>query len=77
MKCFIDDTIKVGFLIYFLTRNVNRKKMKFILAEIVVKLRFYHSESSHRQEEVTKEGCWTFSLEFETPKIQNADLAFF
>jgi len=45
------------------------KKMKIILAEIVV--------PSHRQEEVTKEGCWTFSLEFETPKIQNADLAFF
>ena len=77
MKCFIDDTIKVGFSFLFTDKKCQQKKMKIILAEIVANLRFYHSEPSHRQEEVTKVGCWTFSLEFETPKIQNADLAFF
>lgn len=51
--------------------------MTLIFAEIVANLTFYHSEPSHSQEQVTKEGCWTFSWEFETPKIQNADLAFF
>ena len=51
--------------------------MKLLTEGFCKMFKFYHSEPSHRKEEVTKEGCWTFSLEFETPKIQNADLAFF